>query len=236
LSSSGRIRTPPDAAGARIHLVGPVAVETGRARQTVGFTVKTGERLLPQMLESRLRDRRRRVGVVAAARKPASARVSISSDGEMPASSAGRVDRPGCSATARIWKRICEHWLRRRSHLARVSSAPVRASQAVRAAGASANTRSDARVASIAADEIVGRLVSTLKTPHSAVRPVTVILLADLAKDSAIHGEQEHGLFVYDEAIRVPPHHQTGRTPGREPAGGGTLVQHIDLCRRFSTS
>jgi arylsulfatase A-like enzyme len=55
-----------------------------------------------------------------------------------------------------------------------------------------------------------------------------VILWPITAKDSAITAEQEHGLFVYDEAIRVPLiiKQESNTGAGRRVAD---LVQHVDL-------
>jgi len=65
------------------------------------------------------------------------------------------------------------------------------------------------------ADEIVGRLVRYLKT-HQLYDRSTVILLADHGEGLGDHGEQEHGLFVYDEAIRVRSSSNRKATPGRD--------------------
>src|SRR6185295_7766833 len=77
------------------------------------------------------------------------------------------------------------------------------------------------------ADEIVGSLVKYLKT-HQLYDRSTVILLADHGEGLGDHGEQEHGLFVYDEAIRVPLiiKQESNAGAGRRVAD---LVQHIDL-------
>src|SRR5207244_11721907 len=53
------------------------------------------------------------------------------------------------------------------------------------------------------ADEIVGRLVRYLKS-HQLYDRSTVIVLSDHGEGLGDHGEQEHGLFVYDAAIHVP--------------------------------
>src|SRR5258707_1451659 len=52
-------------------------------------------------------------------------------------------------------------------------------------------------------DEIVGRLLKYLKT-HQLYDRSTIVLLSDHGEGLGDHGEQEHGLFVYDEAIHVP--------------------------------
>src|SRR5919201_167424 len=53
------------------------------------------------------------------------------------------------------------------------------------------------------ADDIVGRLVHYLKT-HQLYDQSTIVLLSDHGEGLGDHGEQEHGLFLYDETMRVP--------------------------------
>ena len=53
------------------------------------------------------------------------------------------------------------------------------------------------------ADEIIGRLVKYLKA-HQLYDRSTIILVSDHGEGLGDHGEQEHGLFVYDDALRVP--------------------------------
>ncbi len=76
-------------------------------------------------------------------------------------------------------------------------------------------------------DEIVGRLLKYLKT-HQLYDRSTIVLLSDHGEGLGDHGEQEHGLFVYDEAIRVPliVKQAAGVGAGRRVAD---LVQHVDL-------
>src|SRR5213076_1100215 len=76
-------------------------------------------------------------------------------------------------------------------------------------------------------DEIVGRLLKYLKT-HQLYDRATIVLLSDHGEGLGDHGEQEHGLFVYEEAIHVPLIIKQPRAAGagrRVP----TPVQHIDL-------
>ena len=53
------------------------------------------------------------------------------------------------------------------------------------------------------ADEIVGRLVRYLKTIQLYDQS-TIVLVSDHGEGLGDHGEQGHGLFLYDEAIHVP--------------------------------
>src|SRR5258708_33322861 len=76
-------------------------------------------------------------------------------------------------------------------------------------------------------DEIVGRLVRYLKS-HQLYDRSTIVLLSDHGEGLGDHGEQEHGLFVYDEAIHVP---LIVKQEGNAGAGRrvADVVQHIDL-------
>jgi arylsulfatase A-like enzyme/Tfp pilus assembly protein PilF len=83
----------------------------------------------------------------------------------------------------------------------------------------------DARIAQ--ADEAVGRLIRYLKT-HQLYDQSTVLLVSDHGQGLGQHGEQGHGLFVYDETVRVPliikP--AAGQGAGRRVE---VPVQHVDL-------
>lgn len=77
------------------------------------------------------------------------------------------------------------------------------------------------------ADELTGRVVSELKS-RGWYDAATLIVIADHGEGLGDHIEEEHGLFLYDEVIRVPwvmklPHHD--RRGGRV----SQPVQHIDL-------
>jgi arylsulfatase A-like enzyme/Flp pilus assembly protein TadD len=77
------------------------------------------------------------------------------------------------------------------------------------------------------ADEIVGQLVDSLKR-KGWYDDATIVVMSDHGEGLGDHGEQEHGLFVYDEVIRVPwiMKLHGGRGAGRRiPAP----IQHIDL-------
>src|SRR5438093_1488788 len=78
-----------------------------------------------------------------------------------------------------------------------------------------------------AADEIVGRLVASLKR-RGFYDDALIVLLSDHGEGLGDHGEQEHGLFLYRETIRVP---LIIRLPRQLNAGRriATPVQHIDL-------
>ncbi len=77
------------------------------------------------------------------------------------------------------------------------------------------------------ADEIVGRFLDALKT-RGLYDDATIVLLSDHGEGLGEHNEQEHGIFLYDESIRVP---WIVKLPGG--VNGGTRVtqpvQHVDL-------
>jgi arylsulfatase A-like enzyme/Flp pilus assembly protein TadD len=77
------------------------------------------------------------------------------------------------------------------------------------------------------ADEIVGTLASSLYR-RGLYDQALIVLLSDHGEGLGDHGEQEHGIFLYDEIVRVPliiklP---AGRSAGKRIAQS---VQHIDL-------
>ncbi len=76
------------------------------------------------------------------------------------------------------------------------------------------------------ADEVVGRLLDGLRAADLYDR-ATIILVSDHGEGLGDHGEQEHGLFLYRETIRVP---LIVKLPGRHEARRvAAPVQHIDL-------
>ena len=206
-------------------LSGQLPFETG-VRDNVGFTVKPGERLLPQML----RDRGfTTAGVVSAyvLRKETGINQGFDFfDGEMPPASPeisiGQMQRDGAESEA-----IAERWLTSIGtsraflflHLYephKPYAPPARFAD---------YTPYDGEIAY--ADEIVGRLVRYLKS-HQLYDRSTVIVVSDHGEGLGDHGEQEHGLFLYDEAIHVPllVKQESNAGAGRRVAD---LVQHIDL-------
>ena len=76
------------------------------------------------------------------------------------------------------------------------------------------------------ADELVGRLIDHLKAQQLYDRS-TIVLLSDHGEGLGDHGEQEHGLFLYQETTHVP-------LMIKRPGDGrqrrvASPVQHIDL-------
>jgi arylsulfatase A-like enzyme/Tfp pilus assembly protein PilF len=206
-------------------LSGRLPFETG-VRDNVGFVVKSGERLLPQMLRERGYST---AGIVSSyvLRKETGINQGFDFfDGDMPPSSPeltiGQVQRDGAESEA-----IAERWLdQQRSqrvflflHLYEphkpYSPPPEYAEYAPY----------DGEIAY--ADEIVGRLIRYLKS-HQLYDRSTIVLLSDHGEGLGDHGEQEHGLFVYDEAIHVP---LIVKQAGGTGAGRRIhdVVQHVDV-------
>jgi arylsulfatase A-like enzyme/Tfp pilus assembly protein PilF len=206
-------------------LSGQLPFESG-VRDNVGFTIKPGERLLPQMLRDRGFTTAGVVSSYVLRKDTGIAQGFDFFDGEMPAGSAelsiGQVQRDGGESEL-----IAEHWLdsigTARAFLFlhlyephKPYAPPERFSR---------YAPYDGEIAY--ADEIVGRLVKYLKS-HQFYDRSTVILLSDHGEGLGDHGEQEHGLFVYDEAIHVPliVKQESNVGAGRRVA---SVVQHIDL-------
>ena len=206
-------------------LSGRLPFETG-VRDNVGFTVKSSERMLPQML----RDRGFTTGGVVSAyvlrKETGISRGFDFFDDEMPPSSPelsiGQVQRDGAQSVG-----IAERWLdsigTSRAFLFlhlyephKPYTPPERFAEYAPYDGEIAYT-----------DELVGRLVRYLKS-HQLYDRSTIILLSDHGEGLGDHGEQEHGLFVYDEAIHVPLiiKQESNVGAGRRVAD---LVQHVDL-------
>ena len=206
-------------------LSGLLPFETG-VRDNVGFTVKNGERLLPQMLRERGFSTGGIVSAYVLRKETGISQGFDFFDGEMPPASPelsiGQVQRDGGES-----EKIAEHWLdtigTSRAFLFlhlyephKPYAPPDRFAQ---------YAPYDGEIAY--ADEIVGRLVKYLKT-HQLYDRSTIVLLSDHGEGLGDHGEQEHGLFVYDEAIHVP---LIIKQEGNAGAGRrlADLVQHIDL-------
>lgn len=77
------------------------------------------------------------------------------------------------------------------------------------------------------ADAIVGRLIAYLKK-QQLYDESTIIVVGSHGESLGAHGEQQHGLFVFEDAMRVP---LIIKQPGS--MGGGRrvadVVQHVDI-------
>jgi tetratricopeptide (TPR) repeat protein len=206
-------------------LSGRLPFETG-VRDNLGFAVKPDERLLPEMLRERGYATAAAVSAYVLRKETGIGRGFDFFDDEMASSSPeatlGEVQRDGGATEA-----VAERWLETRRS-ARVFlflhlyephkpyTPPARFGEYAPYDGEIAYS-----------DEIVGRLIRYLRT-HELYDRSTIVLLADHGEGLGDHGEQEHGLFLYEEAIHVPlivkQAGQAGR--GRRIPD---LVQHIDI-------
>jgi arylsulfatase A-like enzyme/Flp pilus assembly protein TadD len=206
-------------------LSGRLPFDTG-VRDNVGFTVDKSVRLLPQML----RDRGFATGGVVSAfvlrKETGIAQGFEFFDGDMAPASAdttiGQVQRDGMASEA-----IAEKWLdgvgTSRAFLFLHLYEPHKPYAPPERFAAYAPY--DGEIAYV--DEIVGKLVKYLKS-HQLYDRSTIVLLSDHGEGLGDHGEQEHGLFVYEEAIHVP---LIVKQEGNVGAGRrlSNLVQHVDL-------
>jgi len=206
-------------------LTGRLPFEIG-VRDNVGFSVKSSERTLAQMLRDRGYATGAVVSTFALRKETGIAQGFDFFDGEMPAQAlpgtVGRLKRDGQASEA-----IAEHWLQSigssRALLFLHIDEPHRP-YALPERFADL-PEYDASIAY--SDEIVGRLVKYLKS-HQLYDRSTIVLLSDHGEGLGDHGEQEHGLLLYDEAVRVPLiiKQESNAGAGRRAAA---VVQHVDL-------
>jgi choline-sulfatase len=201
-------------------LTGRLPFETG-VRDDAGFIVKTGERLLPQLL----RERGYATGGVVSAfllRKETGISQGFDFfDDEMPAGSL-EVRRDGAES-----EEIAERWLDEQRSSRVFLFLQLYDAHAPYALPARFGDDKRYDGAIVYEDEIVGRLMRYLKS-HQLYDRSTIVLVSDHGEGLGDHGEREHGLFLYDETIRVPLiiKQAAGIGAGRRIPD---LVQHIDL-------
>jgi len=77
------------------------------------------------------------------------------------------------------------------------------------------------------ADALVGQVLDGLRE-RNLYDPSLIVLLSDHGEGLGDHGEEEHGVFLYDEATRVP---LVVKLPGGQRAGTRVKesVQHLDV-------
>lgn len=206
-------------------LTGRLPFETG-VRGNVGFVVKDEERLLPEML----RDRGFATGAVVSSyelrRGTGVNRGFTFFDDEMaPAAPDSRIG--GLWRSGDASEQVAERWLE--------STDTSRLFLFLHLYEPAARDAADRRVtedtpydaAIVRADETIGRLMRYLRA-HQLYDRSTIILISDHGEGLGDHGEQEHGLLVYEEALRVP---LVIKQAAAEGAGRRVAapVQHIDL-------
>jgi arylsulfatase A-like enzyme/Tfp pilus assembly protein PilF len=206
-------------------LSGRLPFDTG-VRDNIGFSVKPGERLLPQMLHDRGFSTAGIVSAFVLRKETGIGQGFDLFDADMPPaaldSNISQVQRDGAQSEA-----IAERWFdglgTSRAFLFlhlyephKPYTPPARYAE---------YAPYDGEIAY--ADEIVGRLVRYLKS-HQLYDRSTIILVSDHGEGLGDHGEQEHGLLLYDEAIHVP---LVIKQEGNAGAGRrvADVVQHVDI-------
>ena len=195
-------------------------------RDNVGFTLKPGHWSLPGALRERGWPTAGFVSAYVLRAQTGIGQGFDTYDSELPAASGelsvGLVQRPGDATVA-----AAERWLAQRDasrpfflflHLYephKPYAPPARFASYEPYDGEVAYT-----------DEILGTFFARLRALNLYDR-ATIVLLADHGEGLGDHGEQEHGLFLYQETIRIP---LMVKVPGSRSARRvATPVQQIDL-------
>jgi arylsulfatase A-like enzyme/Tfp pilus assembly protein PilF len=205
-------------------LTGRLPFETG-VRDNLGFSLESGERLLPQMLRERGYATGGVVSTMVLRKETGIAQGFDFFDGDIPwppNMTVAQVQRDGATSEA-----IAERWLSSIGspraflflHLYephKPYAPPGRFSELAPYDGEIAY-----------ADEIIGTFIRYLKS-RQLYEQSTIALVSDHGEGLGDHGEQEHGLFVYDDAIHVP---LIVKQEGNAGAGRrvADVVQQIDL-------
>jgi arylsulfatase A-like enzyme/Flp pilus assembly protein TadD len=205
-------------------LTGELPFQTG-VRDNIGFTLKDGQWTLPAALRARGWATGGFVSAYVLRRATKIDQGFDTYDANLPSVSSevalGQVQRDGAATLD-----AAEQWLAKRStdrvflflHLYephKPYKPPARFGQ---------YAPYDGEIAY--ADEIVGRLLDRLQA-DKLFDASTIILLADHGEGLGDHGEQEHGMFLYDETTRVP---FIVKLPGQREARRVTApAQHIDV-------
>ncbi len=206
-------------------LSGRLPFETG-VRDNVGFVVKDEERLLPEMLRDRGFATAAVVSTYVLRKETGIGQGFTFFDAEMPPASPdsalGELRRSGQASEA-IAERWLDHVDTQRLFLFLHLYEPHAPHLTDRRFAE--YSPYDAQVAS--ADDAVGRLIRYLKA-HQLYDRSTIILVSDHGEGLGDHGEEGDGLFVYEEALRVPLiiKQAAAEGAGRRVAD---LVQHVDV-------
>ena len=205
-------------------LSGLLPFQTG-VRDEVGFPIRARTLAAPAAAPpARLQDRGR--GLELPAEEGDGPRAGVRLLRRRPGAGSGEADRPASADSAETLK-VAEHWIDSIGtsrfflflHLDGIGPAAAMP-------GRPANLSPyDARIAY--ADELVGRLVAFLKK-RGLYNGGIIVLTSDHGQSLGDHGEQGHGLLLYEAAVRTP---LIIKLPRRD--GGGrhstALVQHIDI-------
>jgi arylsulfatase A-like enzyme len=205
-------------------LSGRLPFDTG-VRDNLGFRIAPRERLIAEML----RDRGYATGGIVSSyvlrRDTGIAQGFSFFDDDLPGradSVFGAVQRDGVESVL-----VAENWLGSIDTTRAFLFLHLYDPHAARRTSpeAAAGDPYDAEVASV--DEVIGRFVRYLKS-HQLYDQSTIIVVSDHGEGLGDHGEQGHGLFVYEEAVRVPliVKQAAGEAAGRRVPNP---VQHVDI-------
>ena len=216
-------------------LSGELPFEHG-VRDNIGFTVRNGQRFLQHYLEEAGFTTGAFVSSYVLREQTGFSQGFDTFDDDLPPASPtqplGQVQRPGEQTMAAALKWL-EGTPRQTFLFAHIYephtpySPPPRFSP-TSANGAAVGKGADAYDGEVAyADEIVGELLDRLRA-RDLYEDSTIVLFSDHGEGLGDHGEEEHGIFLYRETIRVP---LIVKLPGSRGSGRrvGTPVQHIDL-------
>ncbi len=204
-------------------LSGLLPFETG-VRDDVGFALRPDTRLLPQMLKARGYASGAVVSSYLLRRATGLAQCFDFYDGETPAAEGGPapVERPGTESVA-----VAQKWIASLSSPRFFLFLHINEPHApyVPPARFAQYAPYDGEIAYV--DEIVGRFLKWLKGKGLYDR-ATIVLLSDHGEGLGDHDEQEHGLLLHDETIRIPLVVKLPRDVNHGHRVGAP-VQHIDL-------
>jgi arylsulfatase A-like enzyme/Flp pilus assembly protein TadD len=231
-------------AHAALH-TGRLPFDTG-VRDGVGFTIKSSERLLAEMLRDRGFST---AGIVSSylLRKDTGINQGFTFfDAELPGGSDQSrfepLHRDGAAS-----EQIAERWLNSAGtdraflflqidDVRGAAAAPpvMEARSGLRAGGSSPRALPNDALQSayddaiVGADQVVGRLVRYLKA-HQLYDRSTIVLLSGHGQGLGDHGEQAHGLLLYDEALRIPliVKQPAGENAGRRVKAVAQLVDIV---------
>jgi choline-sulfatase len=206
-------------------LTGRLPFETS-VRDNIGFTVKPGERLLPQMLREQGFATAGIVSTYVLRKETGISQGFDFYDSNLPmqaqGTSLGDVQRDGAETL-----KVGDSWLDSRPSSRfflfmhfyephKPYTPPARFGR---------YAPYDGEIAY--ADELVGRLLDSLKRRH-LYDSAAIVLLSDHGEGLGDHVEQEHGLFIYEETLHVPLIIKLPQSAGRGRRVAAP-VQHIDV-------
>jgi arylsulfatase A-like enzyme len=206
-------------------LTGRLPFETG-VRDGIGFTVKSSERLLPEMLGDRGFTTGGFVSSYLLRKDTGIGQGFMVFDADLP-EKGDRVLADALRRDGTDSERIAENWLASAGTDRVFLFLHLDEPRAAAAGGPDTDQHGPYDLAIADVDRTVGRLTRYLKA-HQLYDRSTIVLLSDHGQGLGDHGEGTHGLFVYEEGLRVP---LIVKQPAGEGAGRrvSALVQLVDI-------